>query len=119
MKPTYQNQIEKTIQIVFSLFLIFCFSLANAQKLKGKLFIIGGGNRSDQLMQHVVDLAQFKKTDYVVVLPMSSEEPDSAYIYFKDQFQKLVPNKIVMLNFDKNTAQRLLTKSKTYFYKWR
>ena len=105
MKPTYQNQIEKTTQIVFSLFLIFCFSLANAQKPKGKLFIIGGGNRSDQLMQHVVDLAQFKKTDYVVVLPMSSEEPDSAYIYFKDQFQKLVPNKIVILNFDKNTVQ--------------
>jgi cyanophycinase len=79
--------------------------LANAQKPKGKLFIIGGGNRSDQLMQHVVDLAQFKKTDYIVVLPMSSEEPDSAYIYFRDQFQKLAPNPIVMLNFDKTTVQ--------------
>lgn len=105
MKLTIQNQLQKGIQIALTLFFILCFSLANAQKPKGKLFIIGGGNRSDQLMQHVVDLAQFKKTDYIVVLPMSSEEPDSAYIYFRDQFQKLVLNPIVMLNFDKTTVQ--------------
>lgn len=105
MKLTIQNQLQKATQITLALFFILCFSLANAQKPKGKLFIIGGGNRSDQLMQHVVDLAQFKKTDYIVVLPMSSEEPDSAYIYFRDQFQKLVPNPIVMLNFDKTTVQ--------------
>jgi cyanophycinase len=79
--------------------------LANAQKSKGKLFIIGGGNRSDQLMQQLVDISQFKKTDYIVVLPMSSEEPDSAYIYFKDQFKRLTPNPIIMLNFDKTTVQ--------------
>ena len=105
MKLTIQNQLQKATQITLALFFILCFSLANAQKPKGKLFIIGGGNRSDQLMQHVVDLAQFKKTDYIVVLPMSSEEPDSAYIYFRDQFQKLAPNPIVMLNFDKTTVQ--------------
>ena len=105
MKLTIQNQLQKATQITLALFFILCFSLANAQKPKGKLFIIGGGNRSDQLMQHVVDLAQFKKTDYIVVLPMSSEEPDSAYIYFRDQFKKLVPNPIVMLNFDKTTVQ--------------
>ena len=103
MKHTYQ--IQKGIQIAITLFLIFCFSLANAQKSKGKLFIIGGGNRSDQLMQQLVDISQFKKTDYIVVLPMSSEEPDSAYIYFKDQFKRLTPNPIVMLNFDKTTVQ--------------
>ena len=103
MKHTYQ--IQKGIQIAITLFLIFCFSLANAQKSKGKLFIIGGGNRSDQLMQQLVDISQFKKTDYIVVLPMSSEEPDSAYIYFKDQFKRLTPNPIIMLNFDKTTVQ--------------
>ncbi|HBS52543.1 MAG TPA: cyanophycinase [Flavobacterium sp.] len=103
MKHTYQ--IQKGIQIAITLFLIFCFSLANAQKSKGKLFIIGGGNRSDQLMQQLVDISQFKKRDYIVVLPMSSEEPDSAYIYFKDQFKRLTPNPIIMLNFDKTTVQ--------------
>ncbi len=105
MKLSNQNQLQKARQIGLTLFFVFCFSLANAQKTKGKLFIIGGGNRSDQLMQQLVDLSQFKKTDYIVVLPMSSEEPDSAYIYFKDQFKRLTPNSIVMLNFDKTTVQ--------------
>lgn len=104
IKLSNQNQLQKAIQIGLTLFFVFCFSLANAQK-KGKLFIIGGGNRSDQLMQQLVDLSQFKKTDYIVVLPMSSEEPDSAYIYFKDQFKRLTTNPIVMLNFDKTTVQ--------------
>jgi cyanophycinase len=82
---------------------LFCGSL-QAQNTKGKLFIIGGGHRSDALMTQLVTLADLGKKDYVVVLPMSTEEPDSAYIYFKKQFEKLTPNPIVMLNFDKTTA---------------
>lgn len=75
-----------------------------AQKTKGKLFIIGGGHRSDALMAQLVTITDFKKKDYIVVLPMSSQEPDSAYFYFKKQFEKLTLNPIVMLNFDKTTA---------------
>lgn len=83
-----------------------------AQKNKGKLFIIGGGHRSDALMTQLVSVSDLQKKDYIVVLPMSSEEPDSAYIYFKKQFEKLTPNPIVMLNFDKTTAtNKLLTDS--------
>jgi cyanophycinase len=94
--------------LYFKLFLgllafLFCGSL-QAQKTKGKLFIIGGGHRSDALMTQLVTLADLGKKDYVVVLPMSTEEPDSAYIYFKKQFETLTPNPIVMLNFDKTTA---------------
>lgn len=105
MTKCNQNQFPLKTKFILFLSFILCFSLANAQKEKGKLFIIGGGHRSDQLMQHLVDISQFQKKDYIVVLPMSSEEPDSAYIYFRDQFQKLTPNPIVMLNFDKTTAQ--------------
>lgn len=83
--------------------LLFC-GILQAQKNKGKLFIIGGGHRSDALMTQLVNLSNLKKKDYIVVLPMSSEEPDSAYIYFKKQFEKLTPNPIVMLNFDNTTA---------------
>lgn len=83
--------------------LLFC-GILQAQKNKGKLFIIGGGHRSDALMTQLVNLSDLKKKDYIVVLPMSSEEPDSAYIYFKKQFEKLTPNPIVMLNFDNTTA---------------
>lgn len=77
---------------------------SQAQKNKGNLFIIGGGNRSDELMNQLISIADLKQKDYIVVLPMSSEEPDSAYIYFKNQMKKLVTNRIIMLNFDKNDA---------------
>jgi cyanophycinase len=59
----------------------------------------------------VVEIAQIEspyfhfgptKKVYIVVLPMSSEEPDSAYIYFKKR--KIDSQPIVMLNFNKQTA---------------
>lgn len=92
------------IKFCMALLVFLSYNTVSAQNSKGKLFIIGGGNRSDALMTQLIKITDLKKKDYVVVLPMSSEEPDSAYIYFKDQFQKLVPNPIIMLNFDKNTV---------------
>jgi cyanophycinase len=91
-------------KVLIGLFAFLFCSTLQAQKNKGKLFIIGGGHRSDALMTQLVNLSDLKKKDYIVVLPMSSEEPDSAYIYFKKQFEKLTSNPIIMLNFDKTTA---------------
>lgn len=90
---------------IILIFVLFLFATSiQAQNPKGKLFIIGGGNRSDALMTQLISISDLEKKDFVVVLPMSSEEPDSAYIYFKEQFQKLTPHPIIMMNFDKNTA---------------
>lgn len=85
--------------------LLFTVSLLQAQSPKGKLFIIGGGDRSDALMKQVLSVSELTKKDFIVVLPMSSEEPDSSFIFFKTQMAKLTPNPIVMLNFNKETAQ--------------
>ena len=96
----------------FILLFLLCFNLIHAQKTNGKLFIIGGGQRSDIFMMQLINLAALQKKDYIVILPMSSEEPDSAYIYFKKQVGKLTPHPIVMLNFNKNTAySKVLTDS--------
>lgn len=88
---------------ILTLLLTSCF--VQAQNPKGKLFIIGGGDRSDDLMKQVLNVAELGKKDYIVVLPMSSEEPDSSFIFFKTQMVKLTSNPIVMLNFNKETAQ--------------
>ncbi|RTY81605.1 cyanophycinase [Flavobacterium sp. GSP27] len=88
----------------FIIFLLLAFCSIQAQTPKGTLFIIGGGNRSDKLMTCLLSLSKLEAKDYIVVLPMSSEEPDSAYIYFNDQLKRLTSNPIVMLNFDKKTA---------------
>ncbi len=100
--PLFSANIVYRLFSVFSL-LLLC-NTSYSQTPKGKLFIIGGGNRSDKLMTQLLSISILEKKDYIVVLPMSSEEPDSAYIYFKKQVEKLTPNPIVMLNFNKETA---------------
>lgn len=91
-------------KIIITLFLFVFYGTLQAQNTKGKLFIIGGGDRSDALMTQLINLSELKKNDYIVVLPMSSGEPVESYTFFKAQFQKLIPNPIIMMNFDKNTV---------------
>jgi cyanophycinase len=82
-----------------------CLIPAAAQKKaavpKGKLFIIGGGDRPPSLMKSLVATAELSPTDYVVVLPMSSENPDTSYFYFKTDLEPVCKNKIVNFNFTK------------------
>jgi cyanophycinase len=92
------------------LFLLICFVntvfYAKAQAPKnipaGKLFIIGGGNRSPQLMKKMVATAAPGPKDYVVVLPMSGSEPDTSFYYFKEDFQPVCNAPVANLNFTKD-----------------
>jgi len=107
-QPLFTFSFQKYFLLLFLLGGYFL----QAQTPKGKLFIIGGGDRSDDLMKQVLSVAELSKKDYIVVLPMSSEEPDSSFIFFKTQMVKLTSNPIVMLNFNKETAQnKVLTDS--------
>lgn len=82
--------------VILSLF-FFCSSFS--QDAKGKLFIIGGGDRPPLLLQSLVATAAMTKDDYVVVLPMSSGSPDTAYYYFKTDFETVSSNPIINFNF--------------------
>ena len=79
-------------------FLLCLYSFGQA---KGKLFIIGGGDRSPELIQTLVSTAQLSAKDYIVVLPMSTEEPDTAYYYIKGELEVACSNRIVNMNFTK------------------
>jgi cyanophycinase len=57
--------------------------LAQQKTAKGKLFIIGGGDRPPSLMNSLLKEAALGNDDYAVVLPMSSENPDTSFYYFK------------------------------------
>ena len=65
---------------------ISCGNVHEYVSASGKLFIIGGGNRSDSMMNELVDLAGIRKEGYVYVLPMASSEPDSAILWEKEDF---------------------------------
>jgi cyanophycinase len=69
---------------------------------KGKLFIIGGGDRPPSLIQSLVKTAELKEKDYVIVLPMSSASPDTSYTYFKADLTPACTNPIINYNFTSN-----------------
>ena len=87
---------------------------------RGKLFIIGGGDRPPSLMKALVAASALKQEDYVVVLPMSSASPDTGYYYFKADLETVCANTIVNFNFtgekvnDKNWLDSLI-KAKLIF----
>lgn len=94
------------MKYLFTFLLVFGFILTvaaqkNIATPKGKLFIIGGGDRPPSLMKSLVATANFSADDYVVVLPMSSEEPDTSFFYLKEDLQPVCQNKIVEFNFTK------------------
>ena len=83
----------------------FLLCLYSFSQPKGNLFIIGGGHRSSQLIQTLLSTAQLSAKDYIVVLPMATEEPDTAYYYIKIELEKACSNTIANLNFTKKIPQ--------------
>lgn len=82
------------------LLLLFNFSgAANAQVIKGNLFIIGGGDRPASLMQELVAASFLKRTDYIVLLPMSGLNADTSFYYFNQDMKPVCNNMIANLNF--------------------
>ena len=97
----------KTIGKFLLVLQFFVYSGASAQKSlapKGSLFIIGGGSRSSSLMRSMISAAGLTKDDYIVVLPMSSEEPDSSFFYINADLRKVCNNNIANLNFTTEKA---------------
>ncbi|MEP6645677.1 MAG: cyanophycinase [Saprospiraceae bacterium] len=86
-------------KLILTTTLVSCFylSFTLVTESKGKLFIIGGGNRTTALMQRMVSESGIDKGGYAVVLPMSSEDPDTAYYYVNIDFKALGCNNVQKL----------------------
>ena len=95
----------KNTLLIITTCLLFFYLPGIAQKetssSAGKLFIIGGGDRSKELMETLVNTAGMKQGDYAVVLPMSSEYPDTSFYYFKEDYDPVCKNPLVCFNFTK------------------
>jgi cyanophycinase len=73
---------------------------------KGNLFIIGGGHRSDELMNALMNTVQLSSKDYIVILPMATEEPDTAFFYISRDLKKVCNNAIINFNFTKGDVNK-------------
>jgi cyanophycinase len=78
-----------------------CSFTDNHPKKTGKLFIIGGGDKGEKLMNELVTLAGLGKDDYVFVLPMAGAEPDSSIIWARQDFGAAGVRKVSGYNFVK------------------
>jgi len=89
---------------LFFLFIItISFGLKAQNNLaKGNLFIIGGGDRSDALIKQLVSTADLKVKDYIIVLPMASEVPDTGFKYISAQLKLQTNAAIRNFNFSKH-----------------
>lgn len=67
---------------------------------KGSLFIIGGGDKSPELIQELIKTADMKAKDYVVVLPMSSGLPERSFEAIREELSVATRNHITCFNFD-------------------
>ncbi len=97
---------------LFGLLLLASALQLNAQPGKipparGALFIIGGGNRSDALIRQLVATAKLGNKDYIIVLPMASEIPDTGYKYISQQIRLQTVHPIRSFDFNKHDAQDL------------
>jgi cyanophycinase len=89
--------------IAFFLIIILASNMqllaARERVQKGKLFIIGGGNRSDAMLNRMIDEALLREKGYVFILPMASESADSAIIWSGEQFVRNGIENVTGYNF--------------------
>lgn len=95
-------------------FFLVVFSLVRCQpevkknggssEQSGKLFIIGGGRRGDELVNRMITEAGLDTAGYAVILPMASSEPDSAIFYARKQFTEQAIKNVVGMHFPDQKA---------------
>lgn len=91
---------KKNIALIVLLFtnvILFNFSAKAQFKVypDGNLFIIGGGNRSTELMESLIQTSDLRNNDFIAILPMASAQPDSVFLNMKTEFGNLCANKVV------------------------
>jgi cyanophycinase len=79
--------------------LLFASCSQNPTDEKGKLFIIGGGEKPAEMLRELADLSGIEDNDYLYVLPMASSVPDSSVIWVKEDFKAIGISKVTGHNF--------------------
>ncbi len=82
-------------------FVLSSFKALPSEPAKGKLFIIGGGDKTIEMMDELVSISGIGINDYVFVLPMAGSEPDSSIIWARESFKSTAAKHITGYNFRK------------------
>jgi len=96
------------ILIALSTFVSFLLLPIAAQaqgRPKGHLFIIGGGDRSEDMMKRFIELSSKAGQGRIVVLPMASSTPEETGKSLVEEFQNLGARNVVFYNFTRREAE--------------
>lgn len=90
--------------LCFAFAAIILFSCETQPKIDtnlpaGKLYIIGGGKRPPEMVKQLIDLSGVEQGKYVVVLPMSSQDVDTAAFWAMKQFKDMGVTNITWFDF--------------------
>lgn len=96
---SFMKKVSIVTIVVISMSLSFCGQKQDHGPATGKLFIIGGGNRTDSMMNELIDIAGIRTTGYIYILPMASSVPDSAIMWAKEDFSVTGIKKVFGFNF--------------------
>lgn len=80
---------------------LICTCSFSQVKPAGKLFIIGGGNRTEVMMKELVNLSGINTSGYAYILPMASATPDSSIMWTKEDFVGTGAKKVSGFNFQR------------------
>lgn len=97
---------KKTIVLNYVLVSLAVFLISSCQQetTTGKLFIIGGGEISAAVIDKMITTSGINEGGYGVILPMSSEEPDTAAYYTRLDFTGRGVENVYGLSFKKGEA---------------
>lgn len=73
---------------------------------EGSLYIIGGGSRPDSMVKDMMSRSGTDTTGYILILPMSSSEPDTALFYGMKQFTDLGADNVFGFRFPADSIVR-------------
>lgn len=98
-----RRNIIANVLLFVGLFSIAHFSFGQVRE-QGSLFIIGGGERSSALIHDLVQTAELRTDDYIVILPMATSVPEESVAYISEQLREHSTHPIVSFNFTKAQA---------------
>jgi cyanophycinase len=84
----------------------------HARDTKGHLVIIGGGDRTTEIMKRFVDLAGGPEGAKIIVIPLASSEPVETGKEYVAEFQSMGVRKVESLLFSRDAAMAESTSAK-------
>ena len=89
------------LNTILLILILASFPACRTKSKAGKLFIIGGGSVTSAMIDKMILETKIDKEGYGVILPMSSEEPDSAVLEFRTLFSDRGCNNMYGVSFRK------------------